>query len=280
MNYTYQNRCIRLKKPPHFSLDHIFHCGQTFRFFKEGPGYLGIAYNRVILVYETSDLFVIDNTTEKDFNQIWAHYFDLERDYAYLSQHFSQDAVMSEAISYGHGIRILNQDIWECLITFILSQQNNIPRITKIVSALCENFGQPLFYHGKMYHAFPTPEKLASLSLEDLAIIGSGFRAKYLLEAAKMVKNGEIDLDAIKHMDTAQARLELLKIKGVGPKVADCILLFGAGKHDAFPVDVWIDRVINTLYNKDQFCPDLFGEYCGIAQQYLFFYGRGLKIGK
>lgn len=280
MTYTYQDRCIRLKKPPCFSLDQIFHCGQTFRFSEEDPGYLGVAFDRVILVYETADSIVIENTTEEDFCHIWAHYFDLSRDYQSFAGHFSQDEVMTKAIAYGGGIRILNQDIWECLITFILSQQNNIPRITKIVSSLCENFGNPLAFQGKTYYSFPTAQKLASLSLQELEVLKCGFRAKYLLCAAQMVHTGEIDLEAVKNMDTPNARLELLRIKGVGPKVADCILLFGAGKMDAFPVDVWINRVIGTLYDREHFCPTLFGEYCGIAQQYLFYYGRELKIGK
>lgn len=280
MEYLYQSGCIRLKKPPCFSLDHMFHCGQTFRFSKEGSGYLGIAFNRVILVYETGDTFVIDNTTEEDFRKIWVPFFDLKRDYLALQRHFSKDPVMTRALVYGHGIRILRQDIWESLITFILSQQNNIPRIKSIVASLCGHFGEPIAFRDKTYHAFPTAKRLAGLALEELSVINAGFRAKYVLEAAKRVTAGEIDLGAVQAMDTARGREELLKIKGVGPKVADCVLLFGAGKMDAFPVDVWIGRVIGTLYDKAEFHPDLFGEFCGVAQQYLFYYGRGEKIGK
>lgn len=241
---------------------------------------MGIAFNRVILVYETGDTFVIDNTTEEDFRKIWVPFFDLKRDYLALQRHFSKDPVMTRALVYGHGIRILRQDIWESLITFILSQQNNIPRIKSIVASLCGHFGEPIAFRDKTYHAFPTAKRLAGLALEELSVINAGFRAKYVLEAAKRVTAGEIDLGAVQAMDTARGREELLKIKGVGPKVADCVLLFGAGKMDAFPVDVWIGRVIGTLYDKAEFHPDLFGEFCGVAQQYLFYYGRGEKIGK
>ena len=280
MDYRYENQSVRLKKPPCFSLEQIFNCGQSFRFFKEGEGYIGIAFNRVILVYETEDEVVIANTTEDDFLEVWKAFFDLERDYGAFEAHFSGDDVMAAAMAHGSGIRILQQDMWETLITFILSQQNNIARISGMVAALCKGFGDRISFSGKEYYTFPSAQKMHANLPGIFAATKCGFREKYIRSAVEMVMSGEIVLSEIKKMETTRARRELQRINGVGPKVADCVLLFGAGKFDAFPVDVWMNRAIGTLYNKETFNPQQFGPYCGIAQQYLFYYARTKKIGK
>lgn len=267
--------------PDCFDLDQIFNCGQAFRFERQPDGsYIGVAFSKVIRVRKKENEIVFDNAAKRDFEKIWRPYFDLDRDYAKLKACFSGDCVMQAAMAYGQGIRLLRQDSWEALITFILSQRNNIPRIKKIVASLCGHFGEPLEFEEKTYYTFPSPERIFSLSEEELALLNCGYRSGYLKEAARMVHTGEIDLKAIEKMDTDKAREALLCVKGVGQKVADCVLLFGYGRLDAFPVDVWMDRVIHTLYDKETFTKEIFGQYCGIAQQYLFYYGRETKIGK
>ena len=265
-----------------FSLDEIFDCGQAFRYKKLEDGrYINVAFNKVIeLAYKDCVLY-IEGADEKDFDDIWLNYFDLGCDYASIQKELLKDQVLREIIPFGSGIRILRQDMWETLITFIISQQNNIPRIKGIVHRLCEMLGGEINYKGEKHHAFPTPEAILDAGIDGLAGIRCGFRAAYILDAAKKVSGGEIDLNEIKGLSTDDARKKLLAIKGVGPKVCDCVLLFGAYKTDAFPVDVWMDRALQFYYGKGKkFDPSVFGDYSGIAQQYLFYYARENKIGR
>ena len=194
---------------------------------------------------------------------------------------------MREAISFGEGIRILNQEPFEALISFIISASNNIPRIKKIIKSLCENFGEEIHYDGDVFYSFPTAEKLASLSLEEIDVIKSGFRGKYILACAKAVANGQIDLDCLKNASYDYAKSELLKLPGVGNKVCECVLLFSLEKYSSFPVDVWIKRIMEHCYfDREQpkevisaYAEEKFGELGGFAQQYLFFWARENKIG-
>ncbi len=194
---------------------------------------------------------------------------------------------MKDAISYGDGIRILNQELWEAVISFIISASNNIPRIKGIIERFCENYGEEIHYMGKTYYSFPTIDKTASLSKEDLAIIRSGFRDKYIIDAASKFKNGELSGEYISSLSTPDAKKTLMTIHGVGNKVSDCILLFGLGRANSFPVDVWIKRIMEYCYfdgeqsidTISEFANNKFGEIGGYAQQYLFFYARENKIG-
>lgn len=257
-----------------FDLPQTLDCGQAFRWEeKENGVWQGVAYNKYLELEKCEDgTVVLYNTTEKDFNEIWRKYFDLDRDYSEIINAISSNEILKKASQYGEGIRILNQEPWETLCSFIISQNNNIRRIKGIISRLCENFGEDM----GGYFSFPTAEKIASLTLEDLAVLRSGFRAKYILDAAQKVSSGEIDLSHLKSISVDDARNELMKIKGVGPKVADCALLFSLEHITAFPKDVWIKRALEVLFDGE--LPEEAKEYAGIVQQYIFFYARETKL--
>lgn len=255
-------------------LPHTLDCGQAFRWSENENGrWCGIAYNKYLELEKSSDgTVILYNTAEDDFEKIWKDYFDLDRDYDKIIKIISQNDILKKAAEYSHGIRILNQEPWETLCSFIISQNNNIKRIKGIISRLCENFGEK---NGDFY-TFPTAEKLSQLSLDDLAVLRSGFRAKYILDAAKKVTSGEVALEALKNMPLDDARNELMKICGVGPKVADCALLFSHRHIEAFPKDVWIKRAMQVLFGGE--LPEIAVPYAGIAQQFIFFYARDTKL--
>jgi len=266
-----------------FDLTHTFMCGQCFRWTENTDGtYWGVAYGKAVKMSLNEDLLTIYNTSYDDVKNIWISYLDLERDYDFIKQKYSKDKYVSKAIDFGYGIHVLNQDIFECLISFIISTQNQIPRIKKFVSKLSRLYGTELKAENETFYAFPTPLQLKGITAEDLAPLKAGYRADYIVDAVSKVLNGEIVLENIKKMPYTEAKKELMKIKGVGPKVADCILLFSAGKAEAFPVDVWVQRTMRTLYmdetatNKQisEKAAEIFGEYAGFAQQYLFYYAR------
>lgn len=270
-------------------MDHIFDCGQCFRWTKETDGtYTGVAHQRVVNVGLTvqeheSGLLTIKNCTNAEFQDIWEDYFDLKRDYGEIKRKLSiKDPIMAEAIGYGSGIRILKQDKWETLISFIISQNNNIPRIKGCIESLCTNFGDEMTtFKGKTYFTFPSFDRLAALEDGDLDCCKLGYRAGYILKTAKAVaEDGGRALEATETQSPEEAFAYLTGLSGVGPKVANCILLFSMSKYDAFPIDVWVKRVMNRLYNideKDQksmeaFASDHFSPWSGMAQQYLFYY--------
>lgn len=254
-----------------FDLDMVLGCGQCFRWRKEDGVWSGIACGQFLRIWERDGMLLFDCTRES-FDSLWRRYFDLDRDYDALKRDFSGDTAMRRACAYAGGIRILRQDAWEALISFIISQNNNVPRIMGIVDRLCELFGEPLF--GGM-HAFPSPETLAACTPDDLVPIRAGFRAKYIVDAAQKVVSGQVDLKQIPLSFTDEAREQLKQIKGVGNKVADCVMLYGMGKLDAFPVDVWIKKALDTLYPDG--CRWIGTPYAGVAQQYLFHYMRTCK---
>ncbi|MBQ3230744.1 MAG: DNA-3-methyladenine glycosylase 2 family protein [Clostridia bacterium] len=247
-------------------------CGQCFRFEQISESeYRLFACGRELVIDKTEEGWLFLNIDEAEFKKGFFDYFDLGRDYGEIISSFSFDKTISLAAQTGSGIRIFRQDPFETLISFIISQNNNIPRIKKIIEALCRLLGE----EKNGFYSFPTAEKIAEAGIEGLAPIKSGFRAKYIIDAASKVASGEISIEGIQKMSYAEALAELKKIKGVGDKVANCVLLFGFGHYGAFPIDVWVKRVIDKYYN-GSFDPQTLGEYAGIAQQYLFYHERSL----
>jgi len=271
-----------------FNTDHIFDCGQCFRWQRKDDGsYVGPAKGKIARISFSDGCLVIDNCSEEDFHNVWKDYLDLDRDYGILKKELAaNDSSMKAAAEYGYGIRILRQDFWETVVSFIISQNNNIPRIKGCIEAICERFGESIGkYDGKEYFSIPQPEKLASLSSDDLAPCRLGYRAPYLVKMAQQfIEKGGADA-VEKEIKNAEDPIQALQqFCGIGPKVAACISLFGLGRMDAFPIDVWMRRVMNRLYGIDEndiksmksYAAEHFGENGGIAQQYLFYYIRGL----
>lgn len=269
---------------------HIFECGQCFRWNREEDGsFTGVAFERVLNVKVENDKVILSNTNIEEFNNIWYDYFDLGRDYGKMKEIFSQDEILKEAVKFGSGIRILNQEPFEILISFIISANNAIPRIKSSIERLSKRYGKHIGeYNGKEYYAFPTAEALSKVDIEELKETKIGFRAKYVSNAAKKVYNEGVNLDYIKTLDTTHAREELMEFQGVGPKVSDCILLFSMEKYEAFPIDVWVKRIMEYFYLKEdtsmnkiqKYGEEKFKDLAGFAQQYLFYYARELGIGK
>lgn len=256
-----------------FDIRHILDCGQIFRYEMLSDGeYRVYSKDKTCLVRQDGEKAVIESDNPKYF----VNFFDLSRDYAQIKQKLQDKPFMREAISYGHGIRILNQDKWEMLISFIISANNHIPRIKGIISRLCEGLGKDMGF----YRAFPTPEAMASKGEDYYKSLGAGYRAKYLAVTSKAVADG-FDLDGISGLDGNAANKKLCSLMGVGSKVADCILLFAYHKQDVFPVDTWIKKVYKDVAGDEKNnnvirkrLIEIYGEYSGYAQQYLFFNKR------
>lgn len=262
MDYSVKNNNIIVSEKD-FDLDETLDCGQAFRWKKiSADTYEGYFLNTYLKISQQDKIFTFHDTTEEDFINIWYDYFDFGTDYSELKRQFSEDETLSKACGFAGGIRLLKQDAWECLISFIISQNNNIPRIKGIINRLCEH-----------YDCFPTAAMLSSETPESLEYLRSGFRAKYICDAVQKVSDGTTDLEKIKAMPLDDARQALQKIKGVGAKVSECVLLFGMHRTEAFPIDVWIKRVLEEYYPNG--FPDF--TYKGIAQQYLFHYIRNLE---
>ncbi|MBP5426675.1 MAG: 8-oxoguanine DNA glycosylase [Clostridiales bacterium] len=270
-----------------FNLKHIFGCGQCFRWHEEKDGsYTGVAFNKVINIKSRDNILEINNTNVEDFKSIWYEYFDLSRDYEEIKRCVCKDDVMKKAIEFGSGIRLLNQSKKELLISFIISANNKISRISNSIELLSQKFGRKIFYNGKEYYTFPRLQSIACAKLEDLEKIKAGFRCKYIQNSAE-IEMEEMYLKTLEYKKTKDARKILQSFPGVGPKVADCILLFSGIKRDVFPTDVWVKRVMEELYFKREatlseiqtFASEYFGEYAGYAQQYLFYYARENGIG-
>ena len=273
-----------------FELKDIFECGQCFRFNKqEDESYTGVIGNNVINVKKIDNEIHIKSVGQDNLEELVVNYFDLNRDYEQIKDKLSKiDENMEKSISYGKGIRILNQDLWETIISFIISANNNIPRIKGIIDRMSERYGKKIIFEGKEYYTFPTVDELSKASVEDLRALGLGFRDVRVYETTKMIKNKEVDLEQLKNeKDFNKVRNTLLTLPGVGPKVADCILLFSTLKRwEAFPIDVWVRRVMNELYIKnpdetkvkkeeiEKIAYEKFGNLAGIAQQYLFYWKR------
>ena len=250
-----------------------FECGQCFRWNADADGaYYGVARGRAAkLICENDKVYIICEAG--DYEAVWKHYLDMERDYEAIRLGFNGGEYLDRCKEFGVGIRILQQDRWEALCSFIISQCNNIPRIKGIVEKLCAAYGEKIEFDGRNFYSFPSAESLSALSAEDLAHIRSGYRASYIVDAAKAVAWGEIDLDALAEADCAVAMKGLLSLNGVGAKVANCAMLFGLGHMEAFPIDVWMKRALKEHFAPD-FDPASLGEYAGLAQQYIFYYAR------
>ena len=250
-------------------LDLTLDCGQAFRWERNDDGsYCGVAGNHFLKIRKENGDLIFENTDLDVFNDFWIDYFDLNRDYKSICDKLKEDELLASTIDEYYGIRILNQEPWEALCSFVISQQNNIKRIKLIISRLCRAYGDDL---GGGFYSFPSAETLSALSIADFEALGCGYRAKYLEKLSKDVAFGNIDLQKIKSLSLEDARKELLNIFGVGIKVANCALLFGFGFYSAFPVDVWMKRVMEYYPNG---LPECFEGIEGIAQQYLFHWAR------
>ena len=280
-----------IKSPSSFELKDIFDCGQCFRWNKEiDDSYTGIWKNNVVNVKKENDNIIFTGvSSSENFEEEINKYFDMNRDYEEIKEKLSKiDENMKTSIEYGKGIRILNQELWETIISFIISANNNIPRIKGIIERLSKNYGKKIEWNGKEYYTFPTPEELKNVTVEEYRSLGLGFRDIRLYETTKMILEKEVDLEELQNNpNTIEVREKLLTLSGVGPKVADCILLFSSLKRfEVFPIDVWVRRVMNDLYIKNEdenkvskkqiekLAKEKFGDLAGLAQQYLFYWRR------
>lgn len=273
-----------------FELKDIFDCGQCFRWNEQDDGsYTGVFKENVLNVKKEGNKVTFKGMCNGDIKEIVTEYFDLNRDYEKIKETLSKiDDNMKKSVEYGSGIRILNQDLWETIISFIISANNNIPRIKGIIERLSKNYGKEIDYNGEKYYTFPTAEELKNVSVERYRELGLGFRDVRLFETTKMILDKEVDLEKLRNNpNTLEVRDKLLTLSGVGPKVADCILLFSDLKRfEVFPIDVWVRRVMNDLYIKsedetkvnkkqiEKIAKDKFGSLAGLAQQYLFYWRR------
>jgi len=295
MEKNMKNCYLKIDNIDSFELKDIFECGQCFRWKKiDENTYVGVIKQGVVKVEKELNTVsfsgcMLDEI--EDFEAIIRDYFDLDTDYSSIKEKLSKiDSYMKESISFGTGIRILHQDLWETLISFIISANNNIPRIKGIIDRIAKKYGKKVEFEGEEYFLFPTVEELKDAKVEDFKALGTGFRDKRLYKTSQMVYSQEISLTEIESLDdTSKMRDMLLKFDGVGPKVADCILLFALKRFDVFPVDVWVRRVMNDLYIKKddeskvskneilKLAADKFGSLSGMAQQYLFYWRREEK---
>lgn len=271
-----------------FNSVHIFECGQCFRWNKqEDESYIGIVRNNVIKVEQKENKVIFTGNCEENIKELCEDYFALNEDYEKIKKDLSKiDDNLKTSIKFGEGIRILHQDLWETLISFIISANNNIPRIKGIIERISKKYGRKIIFERKEYYTFPTPEELSKASVEDLRNLGLGFRDVRVYETTKKVYTKEINLEELKNEENIEKIEEiLLSLPGVGPKVADCIMLFALKKYQVFPIDVWVRRVMSELYfeNKEQkpqkikdFVKDYYGKQAGLAQQYLFYWRREL----
>ena len=288
---TMKEQKIEIKNVDSFNLKHIFECGQCFRWNENEDGsYTGIVRNNVLNIKMEKNKIIVKSYGEDDLQELFNFYFDINRNYNEIKNKLRKiDNYMVKSIEYGEGIRILNQDLWEMIISYIISANNNIPRIKGIIEKMSKKYGKKIVWNNNEYYTFPTIEKLSKASVEDLRKLGLGFRDIRIYETTKMIKENKINLKELAKLDdTEKIREELLKLSGVGPKVADCILLFSTLKRlDVFPIDVWVRRVMNELYIKKEdekkvskkeimkLANEKYGNICGIAQQYLFYWKRG-----
>ncbi|EHI97345.1 8-oxoguanine DNA glycosylase domain-containing protein [Clostridium sp. DL-VIII] len=301
-NIKFSKDHVIIEGVKNFKLKHIFECGQIFRFEEiEENDFIVIAFGKLIEVKEEGNNVIIYNTNEEEFNRIWLSYFDLNRDYSDIKEELSKDVLLKQSIEFGYGVRVLNQDPFEMLLSFIISARNNIPSIKKTVNKISAKWGKEINYKNKVYYAFPSIYEVKDATLEEIQETGASFRSKYLIDTIKNVYNSVKDenlklneensyikynLDYIKRLSDDECHDALQEFKGVGSKVADCIMLFSMEKTSAFPVDVWVKRAMIHFYGAEDsslnkiriFGRNKFGKLSGFAQQYLFYYARENKI--
>lgn len=286
-----ENNLVILEDVENFDARAIFTCGQAFRWYEEKDGsFTTVHLGRVLNVLNEDNRVVFKGTNLEEFKEIWVDYFDLNTDYKEIRKTLSSNEILVNAMEYGKGIRILNQNHFEMLISFIISANNMIPRIKKSIEVVSMRYGKFICEdENRKYYSFPTVEELSNATVEDLREFAKvGFRDKRIFDTVNMILNDKIDLNSFESLETDILREELLKFSGVGNKVADCIMLFSYKRGEVFPVDVWIKRVMEELFIKQETpvkkiakeADRIFGKYAGYAQQYLFYYGREEKIGK
>mgnify|MGYP001179531827 CR=1 FL=1 len=302
-NIRYCDGYVVIEKVKNFKLKQIFECGQIFRFEEITENdFIVIAFGKLIEIKEDKEDIRIYNTTEEDFNLIWLKYFDLDRDYSIIKEELSKDILLKQSIEFGYGVRVLNQDSFEMLLSFIISARNNIPSIRKTVNKISTKWGRKIEYKEKTYYAFPSIYEIKDAVLEEIQDTGASFRSKYIIDTIKNIYNArqerdnsnvsgeklllKYDLEYIKSLNDDECHQALQEFKGVGAKVADCVMLFSMGKTSAFPVDVWVKRAMIHFYGAEDsslskiriFGRNNFGELAGFAQQYLFYHARENKI--
>ena len=285
-----QEQEYKIENIKSFELADIFDCGQCFRWNKQDDGsYTGVFKENVMNVQKNGDTVIFKGICNGDIKEIVQDYFDLNRNYEEIKETLSKiDDNVKTSIQYGQGIRILNQDLWEMIISYIISANNNIPRIKGIIERLSKTYGKEIEWNGEKHYAFPTVEELKDVTVEDYRKLGTGFRDIRLYETVHMILDKKVDLEQMQNNpNTMEVREQLLTLSGVGPKVADCILLFSTLKRfEVFPIDVWVRRVMNELYIKNEdetkvnkkelekLAHEKFGNLAGIAQHYLFYWKR------
>ena len=285
-----QEQIYKLKNQESFELKHIFDCGQCFRWNEENnKSYTGVFKGNILNVKKENDTIIFKGIVKGNIKEVVEDYFDLKRDYSKIKNELSKiDSNLKTSVEYGNGIRILNQDLIETILSFIISANNNIPRIKGIIERICKSYGDKITWNKKTYYTFPSLERLKDVSVEEYRNLGLGFRDKRIYDTVHMLLEGKVDYKKwYNEKDTLKVRDELLSLAGVGPKVADCILLFSDLKRfDVFPIDVWVRRVMNELYIKnpdetkvnkkeiEKIAYQKFGNLEGIAQQYLFYWKR------
>ena len=272
-----------------FEPKHIFECGQCFRWNENIDGsYTGIFGNNILNVKKEDNKIIFKGICEENIIKTCTNYFNLDTNYEKIKEELSNiDEYLKTSITYGNGIRILKQDLWETIISFIISANNNIPRIKGIIERISKQYGKEIKWNDETYYTFPTVEELSKASVQDLRALGLGFRDKRVYDTTKMILNKEIDLEQIENSDDIEfIKQELLKLPGVGGKVADCIMLFALNKFEVFPIDVWVRRVMNELYIKNEdetkvdkkeiekLAQEKYANLAGLAQQYLFYWKR------
>lgn len=258
-----------------------FFSGQCFRWKSIDGGYIGVVSGKIVLIYpQSSDTFDIYNCSPDEFKKFFYWYFDLDKDYdSILKELSAHDQILKKAVEKYRGMRLLNQEPFECMISFIISQNNNIKRIQMLVERLCQVYGKKVEYRGISSWTFPEIDDLKDVSSEELKALGLGYRAEYIKDAVDKLQAGKINFETLFLFKSDQARKALKMIKGIGDKVADCILLYSLQKYDVFPVDVWIRRALKEYYGIEntkqlkQFIKSL-GDLAGYAQLFLFHYIR------
>ena len=278
-----------IKNIESFNTKHIFECGQCFRWnIQEDGSYTGVFKNNVLNVKQEENKITFTGICEGNIQDVCEEYFDLKTDYKQIKEKLSKiDEYLKNSITYGEGIRILNQELWETIISFIISANNNIPRIKGIIERISMQYGNKIIFRDKEYYTFPSAEQLSKASVEDLRKLGLGFRDKRIYETTKIFIEKKMTLEELqKEKNTEKIREKLLLLPGIGPKVADCIMLFALHKYDVFPVDVWVRRVMNELYIKNEdetkvsnkeiqkIAKEKYDVLAGLAQQYLFYWKR------
>lgn len=265
-----------------FNLKYTLECGQCFRWNKiYENAYIGVVKDRVLKVRQEENKIFVKSDKEENLEKVVRYYFDLDRDYEKLEKKIVLiDDNIAKAVKNTSGLRNLNQDFFEMLISYIISANNNIPRISKSVNEISKRYGKEIEFEGQKYYLFPTPDELKDVTIDEFRECGVGFRDKYIYKTVEKINNKEIDLEQMQKLDTEKLKAALLSLMGVGPKVADCILLFSCARQEVFPIDVWVQRIMRRLYYNNEevskneilrYARENFGENAGIIQQHLFY---------